>query len=114
MIAVFVVGANTFQVENMVTYAREHYGSAEKYSDEFRLLDGAKKKKFENVLVFDREALDQKTVTALNAINVDVLCWKEDASMKSALRKKQEAEKLNKQKQEEREKNLREIRQMFN
>ncbi|MBU3904673.1 MAG: hypothetical protein KJ906_00800 [Nanoarchaeota archaeon] len=114
MIGIFVLGANVIQVNKMFDYAREHYGSAERYEEESRLIDCARKNHFDKILVFDREALSTEATNMLNSMNVDIICWKEDGSLKKALEKKKELENSNKKTNEEKTKNLREIRQLFN
>lgn len=114
MIAIFTLGANDFQITKMVEFAKENWGSSERYAEELRLIDCAKKGMFDKVIVFDREALSSKTTNVLNSINVNVLCWKEGASLKSALDKKNEMDAMNKRRLEEHEKNMSEIKRMLN
>jgi hypothetical protein len=112
MMAIFTVGANAFQVEKMSAYAKENWGNCERFSEEQRLIERAKLKYIDSVLVFDREALSTKTTSALNSMNVDILCWKENASMKEALKKKQETDEKHRKDLAEREQRLKEIRQI--
>ena len=114
MIAVFTLGANDFQITKMVEFAKENWGSSERYAEEPRLIDCAKKGIFDKVIVFDREALSTSTTNALNVLNVSVLCWKEGASLKSALEKKNEMDAMNKRRLDEHEKNMKEIKKMIN
>lgn len=92
MMAIFTVGANPIQIEKIMVYAKENWGNCERYSEEQRLVERARAKYIDKVMVFDREALSPQTTKALNSLNVDILCWKENASLKEALRRKQESE----------------------
>jgi hypothetical protein len=96
----------------MMSFAKENWGECERFSEEQRLIERAKLKYIDHVLVFDREALSTKTTGALNSLNVDILCWKENASMKEALKKKQETDEKHRKDLAEREQRLKEIRQI--
>lgn len=113
MIAIFIVGANDIQIQKMLEHARNYWRGGERFSDERRLLEMAKKKAFDMVLLYDREALSTSATNALNSLGIDIICWKEDASLKTALEKKKEADDMRKKSQEEKENNIREIRKMM-
>ena len=53
----------------------EAWGFAGKYEGPERLLQDAKKKRFDFVLVVDPEALDEKVKKELTALNVEVISF---------------------------------------
>jgi hypothetical protein len=72
MMAVFTVGADNIRVLKMQSIA-EAWGFAGKYEGPERLLQDAKKKRFDMVLLVDPDALDEKTKSELAALKVDII-----------------------------------------
>jgi len=72
MIAIFTVGADDIRIRQMEKIA-EAWGFAGKYMDAKMLLNDAKKKKFNSVLVIDKEALDDKAKMELNSLGVEII-----------------------------------------
>jgi hypothetical protein len=83
MIAIFTVGADDIRVKQMERIA-EAWGFAGKYMDAKMLLNDAKKKKFNSVLVIDTEALDDNMKMELRNLNIDII----DFRNKKVLEKK--------------------------
>jgi hypothetical protein len=74
MMAIFTVGADKIRISKMQSIA-EAWGFAGKYEGPERLLQDAKKKRFDFVLVVDQEALDEKVKKELTALNVEVISF---------------------------------------
>jgi len=74
MMAIFTVGADQIRIIKMQSIA-EAWGFAGKYEGPERLLQDAKKKRFDFVLVVDPEALDEKVKKELTALNVEVISF---------------------------------------
>ena len=72
MMAIFTVGADTIRINKMRDIA-DAWGFAGKYEDSARLLQDAKKKRFDFVLVIDQEALDEKVKKELASLNVEII-----------------------------------------
>ncbi len=72
MIAIFTVGADDIRIKQMEKIA-EAWGFAGKYVDAKMLLNDAKKKKFNSVLVIDKEALDDKAKMELNSLSIEII-----------------------------------------
>jgi hypothetical protein len=72
MMAIFTVGADNIRISKMQSIA-EAWGFAGKYESHERLLQDAKKKRFEFVLVVDPEALDEKVKKELATLNIEVI-----------------------------------------
>jgi len=72
MIAIFTVGADDIRIKQMEKIA-EAWGFAGKYMDAKILLNDAKKKKFNSVLVIDKEALDDKAKIELNSLGIEII-----------------------------------------
>jgi hypothetical protein len=72
MIAIFTVGADDIRIKQMEKIA-EAWGFAGKYMDAKILLNDAKKKKFNSVLVIDKEALDDKAKMELNSLGIEII-----------------------------------------
>jgi hypothetical protein len=72
MMAVYTVGADQIRASKMHTIA-DAWGFAGKYEGPERLLQDAKKKRFDMVLVVDLEAIDDKTKKELAALNVEII-----------------------------------------
>lgn len=72
MMAIYTVGADPIRIEKMRTVA-EAWGFAGKYEDSVRLLQDAKKKRFDFILVVDQEALDEKIKKELITLNVEII-----------------------------------------
>lgn len=70
--AVFTVGADNIRVQKMQSIA-EAWGFAGKYEGPERLLQDAKKKRFDMVLLVDPDALDEKTKSELAALKIDII-----------------------------------------
>jgi len=70
--AVYTVGADDIRIGKMRNIA-EAWGFAGKYEGPERLLQDAKKKRFDMILVVDLEAIDEKTKRELAALNVDII-----------------------------------------
>jgi len=74
MMAIFTVGADQIRISKMQSIA-EAWGFAGKYEGPERLLQDAKKKRFDFVLVVDMEALDEKVKKELATLNVEVISF---------------------------------------
>ena len=72
MMAVYTVGADEIRVNKMRSVA-EAWGFAGKYEGPERLLQDAKKKRFDMVLVVDLEAIDEKIKKELATLNVEII-----------------------------------------
>ncbi|NIO44612.1 MAG: hypothetical protein GTN36_03615 [Candidatus Aenigmarchaeota archaeon] len=83
MMAVFTLGADEIRVRQMENIA-EAWGFAGKYSSIERLMDDARKKRFDSVLVVDREALEDDAKIELNSLDVEII----DLKNKKVLEKK--------------------------
>ena len=83
MIAVFTVGADDIRIKQMEKIA-DAWGFAGKYMDPRILLNDAKKKKFNSVLVMDQEALDDNVKNELKNLGVEII----DFRNKKVLEKK--------------------------
>ena len=70
--AVFTIGADQIRISKMHSIA-DAWGFAGKYEGPERLIQDAKKKRFDSVLVIDYEALDEKTKKELAALNVEII-----------------------------------------
>jgi len=76
MIAVFTLGADEIRVRQMENIA-EAWGFAGKYSNTETLLNDARKKKFDSILVIDREALEDDAKIELNGLGVEIITLKD-------------------------------------
>jgi len=74
MMAIFTIGADQIRISKMQSIA-EAWGFAGKYEGPERLLQDAKKKRFDFVLVVDQEALDEKVKKELATLNVEVISF---------------------------------------
>jgi len=74
MMAIFTVGADSIRMDRMRSIA-EAWGFAGKYEDSVRLLQDAKKKRFDLVLLLDLEALDEKVKKELATLNIEVISF---------------------------------------
>ncbi len=83
MIAIFTIGADDIRIKQMEKIA-EAWGFAGKYMDAKILLNDAKKKKFNSVLVIDTEALDDNIKMELKNLNIEII----DFRNKKVLEKK--------------------------
>ena len=72
MMAIFTVGADSLRISKMQSIA-EAWGFAGKYEGSERLLQDAKKKRFDFVLVIDQDAIDEKTKKELAVLNVEII-----------------------------------------
>ncbi len=76
MMAIFTLGADEIRVRQMEEIA-DAWGFAGKYSSIEKLLDDAKKKKFDSVLVIDHEALEDEAKIELNALGIEIIGFKD-------------------------------------
>ena len=83
MIAIFTVGADEIRVKQMEKIA-EAWGFAGKYMDTKILLNDAKKKKFNSVLLIDQEALEDNIKLELRNLGIEII----DIRNKKVLEKK--------------------------
>jgi hypothetical protein len=83
MIAVFTVGADDIRIKQMEKIA-DAWGFAGKYMDSRILLNDAKKKRFNSVLVMDQEALEDDVKIELKNLGIEIIDFKN----KKALEKK--------------------------
>ena len=74
--AVFTLGADEIRIRQMEEIA-EAWGFAGKYSSVERLLDDARKKKFDSVLVIEHEALEDNAKIELNELDVEIIGLKD-------------------------------------
>jgi hypothetical protein len=72
MMAIFTVGADSIIINKMRNVA-EAWGFAGKYDEPLRLLQDAKKKRFDMILVIDLEAIDDKVKKELTVLNVEII-----------------------------------------
>jgi hypothetical protein len=72
MMAIFTIGADDIRIKKMHSIA-DAWGFAGKYEGTERLLQDAKKKRFDMLLVVDVEALDEKTKKELAVLNVEII-----------------------------------------
>jgi len=72
MMAIYTVGADGIRIGKMQSIA-EAWGFAGKYEGPERLLQDAKKKRFDFLLVIDPEALDEKVKKELAILNVEII-----------------------------------------
>ncbi len=76
MIAVFTIGADEIRIRQMERIA-DAWGFAGKYVDTKILLNDAKKKKFDSVLVMDKEALGDSVLLELKTLGIEVISFKD-------------------------------------
>ena len=76
MMAIFTLGADEIRVRQMENIA-EAWGFAGKYSSTEKLLEDAKKKKFNSVLVIDREAIEDDAKIKLNELGVEIIGFRD-------------------------------------
>jgi hypothetical protein len=72
MMAVFTVGADEIRIRQMQTIA-EAWGFSGKYLDAKMLLNDAKKKRFDSVLVLDPEAIDDAIKAELSSLKIEII-----------------------------------------
>lgn len=72
MMAVYTVGADEIRVKKMHSIA-DAWGFAGKYEGPDRMLQDARKRRFDMLLLVDPEALDDKTKGELAALNVEII-----------------------------------------
>ena len=70
--AVFTIGADDVRKQKMVNLAQA-WNFAGTYSDIRRLLDDAKKKKFDTVLLLDHFAIDESARKELADLQVEII-----------------------------------------
>jgi hypothetical protein len=85
MMAIFTVGADQIRVVKMQSIA-EAWGFAGKYEGPERLLQDAKKKRFDSVLVVDYEALDEKIKKELAAMNIEIISLQDKTKLARLLK----------------------------
>ena len=76
MMAVFTLGADEIRIRQMEKIA-EAWGFAGKYLNIERLLNDARKKKFDSILVIDYEAIDDNARIELNELGVEIISLKD-------------------------------------
>ena len=76
MMAVFTLGADYIRIRQMEKIA-EAWGFAGKYLNIERLLNDARKKKFDSVLVIDYEAIDDNARIELNELGIEIISLKD-------------------------------------
>lgn len=70
--AVFTLGADEIRTKQMQAIA-DAWGFAGRYDGQERLLQDARKKKFDTILVMDPYALDDKLTAELKAMNIEII-----------------------------------------
>ena len=70
--AVFTIGADDVRKQKMVNLAQA-WNFAGTYSDIRRLLDDAKKKKFDSVMVLDHFAIDESDKKELANLQIEII-----------------------------------------
>ncbi len=96
-LAVFTVGANKVQIERMKDYAKNEWDFAGEYKDVGKLVNNARLKRFDHVLVIDFDALGEDVIKLLKHFDVEVISFKEQKK----LEKKLEEEKNRRRKETE-------------
>ena len=81
--AIFTLGADEIRVRQMENIA-EAWGFGGKYSSIEKLMDDARKKKFDSILVIEREALEDDVKIELNSLGIEII----DLKNKKVLEKK--------------------------
>jgi hypothetical protein len=76
MIAVFTVGADEIRIRQMHEIAQA-WGCAGQYLDPRMLMNDARKKRFDSILLIDPEALDDKTRAELKTLNIEIIGFKD-------------------------------------
>jgi len=71
-IAVFTIGADEIRINKMVNLAQA-WNFAGSYSDMKRLLEDAKKKRFDTVLVLDHYAIDDSVRKELEKLQIEII-----------------------------------------
>jgi len=84
MIAIFTVGADEIRIKQMEKIA-EAWGFAGKYLDPRMLLNDAKKKKFNSVLVIDYEALEDNVKLELKNLGVNIVSFKDKKVLEKSI-----------------------------
>lgn len=107
---VYTLGANSFHIQKMVNYAQQNWGLVGKFSDEKTLVEAARSRGIRIVLLYDKDALSTKVVSALNSLGIQIFTWKDQAGLEKALGKKRDIDMKAKKKEEDAEKRLGEIR----
>ena len=85
MMAVFTVGVDEIRMKKMHSIA-DAWGFAGKYDGSERLLQDAKKKRFDMLLVIDLEALDTKTKAELASLNVEIISFHDKKRLESLIK----------------------------
>jgi len=76
MIAVFTLGADEIRIRQMNDIA-DAWGFAGKYSDSKILLNDAKKKRFDSILVVDEEALEDTVKKELKNMGIEIINFRD-------------------------------------
>lgn len=84
-IAVFTVGARKEQIEKMIEYAKNDWDFAGEYRDVGKLVNNARLKRFDYVLVIDFGALNEDVVKLLQHFGVEVISLKEQKKIEERL-----------------------------
>jgi uncharacterized GH25 family protein len=85
MMAVFTIGADAIRISKMRDIA-EAWGFAGKYEEPVRLLQDAKKKRFDMILVVDPEAIDEKIKKELAALNVEIISFNDKKKLEKLVK----------------------------
>jgi hypothetical protein len=75
-IAVYTVGADNMRIKQMHEIA-DAWGFAGQFMDCRALLNDARKKRFDTVLLIDPEALDDKTKAELATLKIEIIGFKD-------------------------------------
>jgi hypothetical protein len=76
MIAVYTVGSDEIRIRQMHEIA-DAWGFAGKYMDVKMLINDARKKRFDTVLLIDPEALDDSIKAELKSLNIEIIGFKD-------------------------------------
>ncbi len=76
MIAVFTVGADEIRIRQMHDIA-DAWGFAGKYMDVKSLVNDARKKRFDTILLIDPEALEDAVKAELKSLGIEIIGFKD-------------------------------------
>ncbi len=90
-VAVFTVGASDLQIRNLIEAISNFWKVVEKSSSIQNVIEGAKKKKFNYLLVIDIDAIGKENVKVLEDLGVEVIAFSNKMALVNKL--KEEVEK---------------------
>jgi len=84
-LAVFTVGATKEQIEEMIDYAKDKWDFAGKFNNIEKLVNAARLKRLDHILVIDYDVLPEDVIKLLEHFNVGVISFKEQKKLEEQL-----------------------------